>query len=97
MEHERNNEANPWKLATFALGGIIAILLVAGLVINYDKFNSGTYESPGGAPAYDAPPIPRGAVPPAQGRGYVPPAPRAEPPPPPAAAPAPRPPMNARG
>jgi hypothetical protein len=92
----RPDESNPWKLATLALSGTILIVLIAGLVVaNYDRSYSDLDAS---APAYDAPPVPEGALPP-RDRGSsaydAPPAPRSAPPPQAAAAPAPRPPKAA--
>jgi len=78
MEHEKNDESNPWKLATFALGGILAIVLIAGLMIaNHDKSVMDNV-SPAVAPAYDAPPVPRGAVPARRAPDKPPPVPRAQ-------------------
>lgn len=92
MEGERDDRSNPWKLATLAMGGMIAIALTTGLVVaNYDRLS--TDEIPAdGSPGYAAPPVPRAAAPaprrPAASAYDAPSAPRAD-------APAPRQPSTA--
>lgn len=78
MEHDKNDEANPWKLATFALGGILAVVLIAGLVIAGRRPAVMEDLSPASAPAYDAPPVPADGVPaPRRALDKPPPVPRA--------------------
>jgi hypothetical protein len=93
MEHDRNDQANPWKLATLAICGVLAIVLIAGLVIaNHNRYDSTLEEPyPAGAPAYDAPPVPRDAAPPPPRRGGS----AHDAPAPPAGVPAERPPTRA--
>ena len=78
MEHDKNDEANPWKLATFALGGIIAVVLIAGLMIANQRKSVSVMDdvAPVSAPAYDAPPVPRDAVPAPRAADKPPPVPR---------------------
>ena len=85
MEHDRNDESNPWKLATLSLCGVIALVLTAGLVVaNHERLNIPQEElnipqeeiSEPAVTSYDSPPVPRDVPPPPRAAA---PAPRSRP------------------